>query len=94
MNTTHEIFVYGTGDLPCSLSQLEDTVFAKVEGFGDVTGSGSRATGWKLDLAFDSPNAFIAVIQAVWQALTDLDVDLQSVKVSIRGKSRRLVDLL
>ena len=88
-----EAFVYGTQPLTCSIGDFEDDVFGLIEGLGDVTGSGAAA-GWKLDLVFDNPNCFVSMINAVRQVLTDLDHDLHSVTVSVRGRRHRLVDLL
>jgi hypothetical protein len=93
METQHEISIYGTKPLPCSVTDLEASVFRLVEGLGDVTGSGVGERGWKLDLAFDSVHCFTEVIDAVRESLTNLGGDLQSVTVSVRGKRRRLVDL-
>ena len=94
LNASHEIFVYGDGSLPCSVSDLEDSVFARIEGFGDVTGSGCSTHGWNLDIEFDGPNCFIPVIEAVVAALHDCEIDVQSVMASVHGRRRKLVDLL
>ena len=94
MNTTPEIFVYGNETLSCSIGELEDAVFSRVEGIGDVTGSGCGVNGWNLDLEFDTPNLFVPILHAVLEALHEQDVDPQSVTVSVHGTRRKLVDLL
>lgn len=45
MEAQHEIFVYGTKPLPCSVADLEAAVCTLVEGFGDVTDSGVGERG-------------------------------------------------
>lgn len=94
MESSHELFIYGNTQLPCSVTDLEDDVFARIEGMGDVTGSDCGPAGWNLDIEFDSPNAFIAILHAVLQSLHDNKVDPQAVTVSARGRRHKLVDLL
>jgi hypothetical protein len=94
LKPSHDIFVYEDGALPCSVSDLEDSVFARIEGFGGLTGSGCGADGWNLDIEFDSPRCFIPVIEAVVAALHDCGIDAQSVTASVHGRRRKLVDLL
>ena len=94
MESQHEISVVGTLPLSCSLAALKQDVFARIGGFGDVCGSGSGSSGWRLDLAFDSASCFTGIIDAVRQSLTELDHDLFSVTVSVRGRRHQLVELL
>ena len=94
LNTSHEIFVYGDGSLPCSIGDLEDSVFARIEGIGDVTGSGCGAEGWNLDIEFDSPNSFIAVVHAVVASLHEFNINVMSVTASVRGRRHKLEDLM
>jgi hypothetical protein len=94
MNSSHEIFVFGDEPLPCAIGVLEDSVFTRIEGFGDVTESGSGASGWNLDIEFDSPGAFIVIIHAVLESLHECQIDVQSVTASVRGRRHKLVDLL
>jgi hypothetical protein len=94
LKSSHEIFVYGQGALPCSVSDLEDSVWGRIEGFGDVTGSGCGAEGWNLDIEFDGPNCFIPIVEAVVAALHECGIDAQSVSASVHGRRHKLVDLL
>jgi hypothetical protein len=94
MEIDQELFVYGMGPLPCSIGELEDEVFGEIEGLGDVTGSGSGARGWNLDITFESPNAFTAIVRSVGKVLTTYGVDLSTVEISIRGRFHRLSDRL
>ena len=94
MNSSHEIFVFGNQPLPCAINNLEDSVFARIEGIGDVTGSSCELNGWNLNIEFDRPISFIAIIHAVLESLHEFQIDVQSVTASVGGRRHKLVDLL
>ena len=94
MLSTPRISIYGDTELPGAMTDLEHAVFVRIEGMGDVTGSGCGPTGWNLDIEFESPNSFIGILQVVLQTLHESEIDPQTVSVSVRGKRRKLLDCL
>ena len=94
MRSTPRISIFGDTQLPGSISDLEGAVFVRIEGMGGVTGSGCGPAGWNLDIEFDSPNAFTAILDAVLQSLHENRIDPESVSVAVRGRRRKLLDCL
>ncbi len=88
------IVVYGDGSLPCDIISLAESVFSEVEGFGDVAGSRCSEDGWSLEIAFDTPSAFMGIIEGVLAAIHERDVDIHNVSALVRGRRYKFVDLL
>ena len=54
MEKDYYIFVYGTERLPVGLDVIDDEIFRRIEGQGEVFGTGTGIDGWNLDLHFES----------------------------------------
>ncbi|WP_309398738.1 hypothetical protein [Cerasicoccus maritimus] len=79
------IFIYGTEPLPCGLDKIEDGIFERIEGYGDVSGSGTGNSGWNVDLSYESPNATNRILIEAVAVLKQYDIT-EGVSFDVGGK--------
>ena len=92
METTFYLFVYGTEAFPTGLDELEDEIFCKIEGQGDVTGTGSGRNGWNIDIEFESKSSANFILYTVIETLRNHGVG-DSVTFDCGGRKEALINL-
>lgn len=92
---SHQITLYGQGSLPSGLEEVEERIFVRVEGVGDVsTVERCGDNGWRIVLEFETTGSFMSMLRAVASVLTEENVPPSSVKVLVRGRTYTLSRLL
>ena len=92
MNEDYSIFIYGAERLPVGLDVLEDDIFDRIEGQGDVTGTGTGERGWNIDLGFESLSSLKFVVRESKKVLQRYGV-VNSVIFDINGTRYRFSEL-
>ncbi len=74
------------------LRSIQEEIFSKIEGQGDVEVSGDRYSSWKVDCFFESMNAYDFLVNAIVVLLLDCGCS-ENTYLEIRGTRRSLLGL-